>query len=207
MASTYYHPYCCPLSFLSLWRILAHKAWHRATELVASCVKTKLPKMIPFRMGHKSEERLHWMEHESDGRVRQAVNLKMRLTIRWQKPSTLWISQRLQLMRLNGTLRPMTQVYTMRDGASSIITRILVVHTASTFNVVPLKDLEEKSASLLLDATTLEIHGNLSQLSWEKVLVYIEAFNAHGSIVCRQKRFDHPGGRAVIQHFVDTLSS
>ncbi|KAG2193603.1 hypothetical protein INT47_012981 [Mucor saturninus] len=68
----------------------------------------------------------------------------------------------------------------------------------------PGKCLAEKAKPLPLDQTTLSIHKNLNLLDWEKVYVYIRAFNAHGSIVCREKRFTVDAGEATIQHFIDT---
>ncbi|KAI7874337.1 putative serine esterase-domain-containing protein [Mucor mucedo] len=68
----------------------------------------------------------------------------------------------------------------------------------------PGKCLAEKAKPLPLDPTTLSIHKNLNLLDWEKVYVYIRAFNAHGSIVCREKRFTVDAGEATIQHFIDT---
>ena len=50
-----------------------------------------------------------------------------------------------------------------------------------------------------------EIQNNMNQLEWEKVMVYIDAMNAHGSIICRERLFTNDGGRAVVQHLVDSL--
>lgn len=68
----------------------------------------------------------------------------------------------------------------------------------------PGKCLAEKAKPLRLNETTQKIYKNLNLLDWEKLYVYIRAFNAHGSIVCRQKRFTVDAGEATIQHFIDT---
>ncbi|KAL7321091.1 hypothetical protein PS15m_000905 [Mucor circinelloides] len=72
------------------------------------------------------------------------------------------------------------------------------------YNVEPSKLLDESSKPLPFIDTTKRIHRNLRLLEWERVWVYIRAFNAHGSIVCRQKRFTTDSGIATIQHFLDT---
>lgn len=74
-----------------------------------------------------------------------------------------------------------------------------------TFNVLPSEALSFQVQVMQLCSDQMEIQKNLKQLNWEKVLVYISGFNAHASIVCREKRFINEGGRAVIQHFVDSL--
>ena len=72
------------------------------------------------------------------------------------------------------------------------------------YNVEPSKLLDESSKPLPFEESTKRIYNNLRLLEWEIVWVYIRAFNAHGSIVCRQKRFTTDGGIATIQHFLDT---
>ncbi|KAF1798161.1 putative serine esterase-domain-containing protein [Mucor lusitanicus] len=72
------------------------------------------------------------------------------------------------------------------------------------YNVEPSKLLDESCKPLPCIDTTKRIHKNLRLLEWERVWVYIRAFNAHGSIVCRQKRFTTDSGIATIQHFLDT---
>ncbi|KAK4517966.1 uncharacterized protein ATC70_001315 [Mucor velutinosus] len=72
------------------------------------------------------------------------------------------------------------------------------------YNVEPSKLLDESCKPLPFIDTTKRIHRNLRLLEWERVWVYIRAFNAHGSIVCRQKRFTTDSGIATIQHFLDT---
>ncbi|KAI8647706.1 putative serine esterase-domain-containing protein [Parasitella parasitica] len=72
------------------------------------------------------------------------------------------------------------------------------------YNVEPSKLLDEASKPLPFIDTTQRIHKNLRLLDWERVWLYIRAFNAHGSIVCRQKRFATDSGIATIQHFLDT---
>ncbi|KAI8138550.1 putative serine esterase-domain-containing protein [Fennellomyces sp. T-0311] len=57
----------------------------------------------------------------------------------------------------------------------------------------------------LLLPEQIEIQSNLEALDWERVMVYIDGVNAHGSIVCRQGWLTNDGGRAVVQHLVDTL--
>ncbi|KAI8991140.1 putative serine esterase-domain-containing protein [Mycotypha africana] len=71
-------------------------------------------------------------------------------------------------------------------------------------NVQPSTALEKVSRALPLEKPTQRICHNLQKLPWERVYVYIKAFNAHGSIVCRQKRFTMDGGIATVQHFIDT---
>jgi hypothetical protein len=72
------------------------------------------------------------------------------------------------------------------------------------YKVEPAKTLLAQSKPLNFDDTTRRIHDNLRLLEWERVWAYLRAFNAHGSIVCRQKRFTTDGGQAIIQHFIDT---
>ncbi|CEP07008.1 hypothetical protein [Parasitella parasitica] len=72
------------------------------------------------------------------------------------------------------------------------------------YNVEPSKMLDEASKPLPFIDATQRIHRNLRLLDWERVWIYIRAFNAHGSIVCRQKRFTTDSGIATIQHFLDT---
>lgn len=72
------------------------------------------------------------------------------------------------------------------------------------YNVEPSKLLDESSKPLPFEEPTKRIYNNLRLLEWEIVWVYIRAFNAHGSIVCRQKRFTTDSGIATIQHFLDT---
>ncbi|KAG0196949.1 hypothetical protein BGX28_009534 [Mortierella sp. GBA30] len=49
----------------------------------------------------------------------------------------------------------------------------------------------------------IEISMNLNRLEWKKNIIHIEAFNAHASIVVREKRFSNDGGVAAVQHAVD----
>lgn len=72
------------------------------------------------------------------------------------------------------------------------------------YKVQPTETVLEKCKQLNFDDKTKRIHSNLRLLEWERVWTYLKAFNAHGSIVCRQKRFTTDGGRATIQHFIDT---
>lgn len=72
------------------------------------------------------------------------------------------------------------------------------------FKVKPGKDLESNAQPLELDAKTMQIYKNLNLLSWERVWIYIRGFNAHGSIVCRNKMYTTDGGEATIRHFIDT---
>ncbi|KAI7869776.1 putative serine esterase-domain-containing protein [Spinellus fusiger] len=72
-------------------------------------------------------------------------------------------------------------------------------------NIPPTPALHAISRPLKLTQSQLNVHENLNKLKWERIFVYIDGFNAHASIVCRQKRFDGVQGRAVIQHFIDTF--
>ncbi|KAF9353238.1 hypothetical protein BGX34_011718 [Mortierella sp. NVP85] len=56
---------------------------------------------------------------------------------------------------------------------------------------------------LPLQAVQVEISRNLNKLEWQKNIIHIEAWNAHASIVVREKRFMHDGGAAAVQHAVD----
>lgn len=76
--------------------------------------------------------------------------------------------------------------------------------THTTKETAPGKCLVEKAKPLQLNEATKQIFKNLNLLQWEKVYVYIRAFNAHGTIVCREKRFTTDGGEATIKHFIDT---
>ncbi|KAF9962403.1 hypothetical protein BGZ72_006225 [Mortierella alpina] len=61
----------------------------------------------------------------------------------------------------------------------------------------------KKVRPLALLPVQLEISRNLNRLEWRKNIVHIEAFNAHASIVVREKRFSNDGGVAAVQHAVD----
>ncbi|KAF8973436.1 hypothetical protein BGZ46_009851 [Entomortierella lignicola] len=49
----------------------------------------------------------------------------------------------------------------------------------------------------------IEISKNLNKLEWKKNIIHINAFNAHASLVVREKRFTNDGGVAVVRHVVD----
>ncbi|KAJ8653534.1 hypothetical protein O0I10_010862 [Lichtheimia ornata] len=76
---------------------------------------------------------------------------------------------------------------------------------SSLYNVMPSERITKVVQPMALSAHQIQIQKHLDQLEWERVLVYIRGFNAHASIVCRERRFVNDGGRAAIQHFVDTL--
>jgi hypothetical protein len=78
------------------------------------------------------------------------------------------------------------------------------IDTKTYTQVEPAKALTSESKVLVSDDTTRQIYNNLRRLDWERVWVYLNALNAHGSIVCRQKRFTTEGGKATIQHFIET---
>ncbi|KAF9274307.1 hypothetical protein BGZ68_000783 [Mortierella alpina] len=61
----------------------------------------------------------------------------------------------------------------------------------------------KKVRPLALLPVQVEISRNLNRLQWRKNIVHIEAFNAHASIVVREKRFSNDGGVAAVQHAVD----
>ncbi|KAF9576629.1 hypothetical protein EC968_006977 [Mortierella alpina] len=61
----------------------------------------------------------------------------------------------------------------------------------------------KKVRPLALLPVQIEISKNLNRLEWRKNIVHIEAFNAHASIVVREKRFSNDGGVATVQHAVD----
>ncbi|KAG0001356.1 hypothetical protein BGZ65_003563 [Modicella reniformis] len=56
---------------------------------------------------------------------------------------------------------------------------------------------------LALQPVQVEISRNLNKLEWSKNIVHIDAWNAHASIVVREKRFSNDGGTAAVQHVVD----
>ncbi|KAF9084758.1 hypothetical protein BGX27_003716, partial [Mortierella sp. AM989] len=56
---------------------------------------------------------------------------------------------------------------------------------------------------LALLPVQIEIAKNLNKLKWKKNMIYIDALNAHASIVIREKRFTNKGGMAAIKHVVD----
>ncbi|KAG1144980.1 hypothetical protein G6F37_006388 [Rhizopus arrhizus] len=70
--------------------------------------------------------------------------------------------------------------------------------------VSPSPCLKEKAKQLDLDAMTRTICYNLRQLEWERVWVYLDAFNAHATIICRQTNHTTDAGKANVQHFLDT---
>lgn len=76
---------------------------------------------------------------------------------------------------------------------------------SSLYNVTPSERIAQVVQPMALSAHQIQMQKHLNQLEWERVLVYIRGFNAHASIVCRERRFVNDGGRAAIQHFVDTL--
>lgn len=72
------------------------------------------------------------------------------------------------------------------------------------YKVLPSKSVEKKAKQLPLDEITQRIQKNLNLLEWERAWVYLRVFNAHGSIICRQKMYRTEGGEATIKHFLDT---
>ncbi|KAG0228768.1 putative serine esterase-domain-containing protein [Mortierella sp. GBAus27b] len=60
---------------------------------------------------------------------------------------------------------------------------------------------------LPLHPIQVEISRNLNQLEWNKHIIHIEGWNAHASIVVREKRFSHNGGTAAVQHAVDMFKN
>ncbi|ORZ01676.1 putative serine esterase-domain-containing protein [Syncephalastrum racemosum] len=78
------------------------------------------------------------------------------------------------------------------------------VQWESLYNIKPSPDVEPAD-SLGLTDDQHTMRDRLLKLEWQRVLVFIKGFNAHGSIVCRQKRFENSGGRALVQHFVDSV--
>ncbi|KAI9255220.1 putative serine esterase-domain-containing protein [Phascolomyces articulosus] len=75
----------------------------------------------------------------------------------------------------------------------------------SLYNIEPSKTIRQTYSAMQLINEQFEIERNMQQLEWERVMVYIDTFNAHASIVCRAKRFTNTGGKAAIRHFVDSL--
>ncbi|KAI9489448.1 putative serine esterase-domain-containing protein [Zychaea mexicana] len=75
----------------------------------------------------------------------------------------------------------------------------------SLYNIEPSKALKTKHSAMHLAKEQFEIQMNMLQLEWERVLIYIDAMNAHASIVCRANRFVNSGGQAVVRQFVDSL--
>ncbi|KAF9168275.1 hypothetical protein DFQ26_000105 [Actinomortierella ambigua] len=51
-----------------------------------------------------------------------------------------------------------------------------------------------------------EISRHLNEVEWVKNILHIDAFNAHASIVVREKRFTHDGGVAAVKHVVDMFN-
>ncbi|KAI9304981.1 putative serine esterase-domain-containing protein [Cunninghamella echinulata] len=81
------------------------------------------------------------------------------------------------------------------------------IHTSNNWcNVEPSEPIKKYAQELPFDNHTLNIQKNLNTLPWQKVLVCLHTFNAHGSIVCRQSIHTNDHGRSVIKHFVDTIS-
>lgn len=78
------------------------------------------------------------------------------------------------------------------------------VHWESLYNIKPSPEVEPAD-SLGLTDDQHTMRDRLLRLEWQRVVVFIKGFNAHGSIVCRQKRFENSGGRALVQHFVDSV--
>jgi hypothetical protein len=70
--------------------------------------------------------------------------------------------------------------------------------------IEPSKPLALESKPLPFNDATQRIYDNLSQVKWERFWVYIKSISAHGCIICREKRFYHDGGKATVQHFIDT---
>ncbi|CAO3607057.1 unnamed protein product [Mucor hiemalis] len=72
------------------------------------------------------------------------------------------------------------------------------------YKVLPSKSVEKSAQPLPFDERVQQIQKNLKQLEWERAWVYLRVFNAHGSIICRQKVYRNDGGEATIQHLLDT---
>ncbi|KAI7826088.1 putative serine esterase-domain-containing protein [Gamsiella multidivaricata] len=61
----------------------------------------------------------------------------------------------------------------------------------------------KKIKPLALLPVQVEMSKNLNRLKWRKNIIHIETFNAHASIVVREKRFSNDGGVAAVHHAVD----
>ncbi|KAI8340903.1 putative serine esterase-domain-containing protein [Chlamydoabsidia padenii] len=73
-------------------------------------------------------------------------------------------------------------------------------------NVVIPETIKKQSSQYQFDSHVVEIHQNLTKLPWQTVLVCLHTFNSHGGIVCRQGIHTTSDGKAVIEHFLDTVS-
>ncbi|CAO3692259.1 unnamed protein product [Rhizopus stolonifer] len=74
------------------------------------------------------------------------------------------------------------------------------------YQLKPSPSLKEKSKEIEFDQTTIKICRNLNLLEWEVAWVYLNAFNAHGTIVCRQNIHTTEAGEDTVQHFLDTTN-
>ncbi|CAO3592437.1 unnamed protein product [Absidia cylindrospora] len=103
---------------------------------------------------------------------------------------------------LSGALDAMNMVPNVEDTPEHKATHPL----GNWCNVVPSDSMKKQSVQYSFDSHVVDIQKNLSKLPWQTVLVCLHSFNAHGSIVCRQGIHTTPDGKAVIRHFLDTVS-
>ncbi|ORZ20305.1 putative serine esterase-domain-containing protein [Absidia repens] len=103
---------------------------------------------------------------------------------------------------LFGTLDAMNMVSNIEVTPEHKSTRLL----GNWCNVIPSDSMKKQSTQYIFDSHTVDIQKNLSKLPWQTVLVCLHSFNAHGSIVCRQGIHTTSDGKAVIRHFLDTVS-
>lgn len=92
------------------------------------------------------------------------------------------------------------------DKARSSCESSIVAPDSSTFNVQPGTKIAKSYKPLDLMPEQKAALKGLSTLSWQKVVLVLDSFNAHGSIVVRSKRFSSSDARAGIRHFVHAVN-
>lgn len=81
----------------------------------------------------------------------------------------------------------------------------IVAPDSVTFNVRPGKKIAKEYKPLKLLPSQQAAARGLNTLSWQKVILVLDSFNAHGAIIIREKRFDSQEAQAGIKHFVHAV--
>lgn len=81
----------------------------------------------------------------------------------------------------------------------------IVAPDSVTFNVRPGVRIAKEYKPLKLLPSQQAAARGLNTLSWQKVILILDSFNAHGAIIIREKRFDSPEAQAGIKHFVHAV--
>ncbi|KAG2178243.1 hypothetical protein INT43_003496 [Umbelopsis isabellina] len=97
---------------------------------------------------------------------------------------------------LEGVNFPGTQEEHRVSRSSQDSIAIDIAPDSVTFNVRPGTKIAKEYKPLKLLPSQQAAARNLNTLSWHKVILVLDSFNAHGAIIIREKRFDSPEAQA-----------